>query len=206
MRLTFTLQSAYTGSTYVAGPFNISGRTSGGINYQLSTGVTKTQLTTGHTVDTVYETITGGTIVSTGSCGTSQDWSLTPAPTATPTSTFGYTTLTGVFPFNSNGSAQITITNNSGATKYLWLYMNSTYTNTGTLAGSVTDQTLSETKSINEPITAYNQTELSSSYWVFATGTSHVFTITKTSPNSGGYVGIQYADTTVGTKYNLPAN
>jgi len=74
MRLTFTLQSAYTGSTYVAGPFNISGRTSGGVNYQLSTGVTKTQLTTGHTVDTIYETITGGTIVSTGSCSTSVNW------------------------------------------------------------------------------------------------------------------------------------
>jgi hypothetical protein len=86
MRLTFTLQSAYTGSTYVAGPFNISGRTSGGVNYQLSTGVTKTQLTTGHTVDTIYETITGGTIVSTGSCSTSQAWSLTPTPTPTPTS------------------------------------------------------------------------------------------------------------------------
>jgi len=82
MRLTFTLQSAYTGTTYVAGPFNISGQTSGGVNYQLATGVTKTQLTTGHTVDTVYETITGGTIVSTGTCNTSQPWYIT-APTST---------------------------------------------------------------------------------------------------------------------------
>lgn len=96
MRLTFTLQSAYTGSTYVAGPFNISGRTSGGVNYQLSTGVTKTQLTTGHTVDTIYETITGGTIVSTGSCGTSQDWSLTPPPT---TSTFNFLFEAGSYYF-----------------------------------------------------------------------------------------------------------
>jgi hypothetical protein len=96
MRLTFTLQSAYTGSTYVAGPFNISGRTSGGVNYQLSTGVTKTQLTTGHTVDTIYETITGGTIVSTGSCNTSQPWSLTPPPT---TSTFNFLFESGTYYF-----------------------------------------------------------------------------------------------------------
>jgi len=88
MRLTFTLQSAYTGTTYVAGPFNISGRTSGGVNYQLSTGVTKTQLTTGHTVDTVYETITGGTIVSTGSCNTSVNWTITPPEPVTVTLQF----------------------------------------------------------------------------------------------------------------------
>jgi len=205
MRLTFTLQSAYTGATYVAGPFNISGHTSGGADYQLATGVTKTQLTTGYTIDTVYETITGGTIISTGTCSTSQPWSLTPTPTATPASTFGYSTLTGTYPFNSNGSAQITITNNSGVTKYLWLHMNSTYTSSGTLTGSVTDQSTSESKSINASITSTNQNEYSSAYYVFATGTSHAFTISKTSPSSGGYIDIQYADSTGGTKYNLPA-
>lgn len=118
MRLTFTLQSAYTGTTYVAGPFNISGRTSGGVNYQLSTGVTKTQLTTGHTVDTVYETITGGTIVSTGSCNTSVNWTITPPPPAT--SVLSYTFEGGYYYFTLSEALQdnitITIANVDGHT------------------------------------------------------------------------------------------
>ena len=118
MRLTFTLQSAYTGATYVAGPFNISGRTSGGVNYQLSTGVTKTQLTTGHTVDTIYETITGGTIVSTGSCSTSQPWSLTPPEPLTVTLQFyakdEYTSpkATSLF-YTKNAGSAVYMTNSS---------------------------------------------------------------------------------------------
>ena len=82
MRLTFTLQSAYTGTTYVAGPFNISGTTEAGTTYWLATGVTKTQLTTGHSIDTVYETLTGGTIASTGTCTTTRNWYII-APTST---------------------------------------------------------------------------------------------------------------------------
>jgi hypothetical protein len=74
MQLTFTLQSIYTGATYVAGPFNISGTTDGGTTYELANGVTKSQLITGHTINTTYETLTGGTITSTGTCGTSQSW------------------------------------------------------------------------------------------------------------------------------------
>lgn len=74
MTITFTLQSPYTGATYVAGPFNISGTTSEGNTYWLATGVTKTQLTTGYTLNTTYETLTGGTIQSTGTCNTSQPW------------------------------------------------------------------------------------------------------------------------------------
>jgi hypothetical protein len=76
MRLTFTLQSAYTGATYVAGPFNISGTTSAGTTYWLATGVTKTQLTTGHSINTIYETLTGGTIASTGTCTTTRSWQI----------------------------------------------------------------------------------------------------------------------------------
>ena len=76
MRLTFTLQSAYTGTTYVAGPFNISGTTSAGTTYWLATGVTKTQLTAGYAVDTIYETLTGGTIASTGTCTTTRSWQI----------------------------------------------------------------------------------------------------------------------------------
>jgi hypothetical protein len=108
MRLTFTLQSTYTGATYVAGPFNISGQTSGGVNYQLATGVTKTQLTTGHTVDTVYETITGGTINSTGTCTTTRNWYIT-SPTST--LSFNLTGPTYYFYLSEPLASNITISN-----------------------------------------------------------------------------------------------
>lgn len=74
MDITFTLQSTYTGSTYNAGPFNISGTTCEGTEYILATGVTKNQLITGYTVSTIYETISGGTIASVGTCTTTRNW------------------------------------------------------------------------------------------------------------------------------------
>ena len=80
MNLTFTLQSAYTGATYVAGPFNITGITSDDVAHELATGVTKTELTTGYSINTVFETLTGGTIQSTTTCNTSQTWYVGSAP------------------------------------------------------------------------------------------------------------------------------
>ena len=78
MRITFTLTTTSTD----AGPFNISGTTSGNVTYWIATGVTKTQLIAGHPVDTIYETITGGTIASTGTCTTTDTWLVTnPEPT-----------------------------------------------------------------------------------------------------------------------------
>ena len=85
MRITFTLTGG--SSSTDAGPFNISGTTNSDVTYWIATGVTKTQLTNGYPVDTIYETITGGTIASTGTCTTTDTWSVTPAPTPTPTST-----------------------------------------------------------------------------------------------------------------------
>jgi hypothetical protein len=123
MTLTFTLQSAYTGSTYVAGPFNISGHTSGGADYQLATGITKSQLTTGYSINTVYETITGGTIVSTGTCNTSHTWSLTPAAAAT--STLSYSLAAGVYTFNLTNALNESITISDAAVN---LYTNSSCT------------------------------------------------------------------------------
>ena len=108
MRLTFTLQSAYTGATYVAGPFNISGTTSAGTTYQLATGITKNQLTAGYAVDTTYETLTGGTINSTGTCGTSRNWYITqPAPS---TSILSYDFSGGYYTFNLTEALQDDIT------------------------------------------------------------------------------------------------
>jgi hypothetical protein len=97
MQITFTLSPSYTGATFVAGPFNISGTTSAGTTYWLVTGVTKSQLTTGHTITTPYETLTGGTIASTGTCTTTQPWYVTaPSPTPTPTATESGVPLTSM--------------------------------------------------------------------------------------------------------------
>ena len=87
MVITFTLQAAYSGSTYVAGPFNISGTTNTGTVTQLATGITKTQLLTGHTITGISDATTGGTINSTGTCTNSIPWLANPTPTPTPTST-----------------------------------------------------------------------------------------------------------------------
>jgi hypothetical protein len=89
MNVTFTLTAATSGTT-AAGPFNISGTTSGNTTTELATGITKNQLTTGYTINSVNDAITGGTIASTGSCNTTTTWSViqptpTPTPTATPT-------------------------------------------------------------------------------------------------------------------------
>jgi len=80
MTITFTLTSG--SSSTAAGPFNISGTTSGGgLNIILiATGITKQQLVTGHTVTNVTpENITGGTITSTGTCNTTTTWRIYPA-------------------------------------------------------------------------------------------------------------------------------
>jgi hypothetical protein len=85
MTITFTLASG--SSATAAGPFNISGTTDGGSSNTIliATGITKTQLVTGHTVTNVTpENITGGTIASTGTCTTTTPWYVTPpAETAT---------------------------------------------------------------------------------------------------------------------------
>jgi hypothetical protein len=119
MRLTFTLQSAYTGATYVAGPFNISGTTSAGTTYWLATGVTKTQLSTGHSINTTYETLTGGTIASTGTCTTTRSWTI--APPVAATSTLSYQFSGGIYYFYLSealaDNITITIANVDGFTE-----------------------------------------------------------------------------------------
>ena len=88
MTVTFTLTGGSSSTN--AGPFNISGTTSGGASNTvlIATGITKTQLLTGHTVTNVTpENITGGTITSTGTCTTTTTWSVVPTPTPTPTAT-----------------------------------------------------------------------------------------------------------------------
>jgi hypothetical protein len=90
-QVTFTLNSAYTGTTQ-ADDFTIVAKHSGGspADDTLATGVTKAALIAGVTY-TVADTVTGGTVTSTGVCTNSVTWSglnaappSPPSPTATP--------------------------------------------------------------------------------------------------------------------------
>lgn len=86
--VTFTLNALYTGTTQ-ADNFTIIGQHSGGSpsDTTIATSVTKAQLTAGVTYQ-VADTITGGTVTSTGDCDNSVNWTglnNTPAPTPSPT-------------------------------------------------------------------------------------------------------------------------
>jgi hypothetical protein len=80
MIITLTLQSAYTGNTNI-GPFTVSGTTNGGganaIN--MTTGSIPTaQLINGWSYNDSTDTITGGTIASSGTCNTTVHWTMLP--------------------------------------------------------------------------------------------------------------------------------
>lgn len=86
MLATFYLTGPFSAST-LSTEFTITGQP-GNISH---TGVTKTQLLTGHTIVFV-DTVTGGTVTATNAtcAGTSKNWSViqgTPTPTPTPTAT-----------------------------------------------------------------------------------------------------------------------
>lgn len=74
MVITFTLQAAYSGATYVAGPFNISGTTNTGTVTELANNISKATLLTGYTISNINDATTGGTINSTGTCSNSIPW------------------------------------------------------------------------------------------------------------------------------------
>jgi hypothetical protein len=74
MVITFTLQAAYSGATYVAGPFNISGTTNTGTVTELANNISKATLLTGYTISNINDATTGGTINSTGTCTNSIPW------------------------------------------------------------------------------------------------------------------------------------
>lgn len=90
MQVTFYLTEASANTA--AGPFNISGTTSGGAanTVLIQSGVTKQQLIDGYTEE-IANNITGGTVTSTdGTCNTTDTWSVdelfvTPTPTPLPT-------------------------------------------------------------------------------------------------------------------------
>lgn len=106
MNVTFTLTGG--SASTAAGPFNISGTTDTNVVSQLATGITKDQLLTGHTINSVNDSITGGTIASTGTCTTTANWSVTPS--APLTSTLSYTFEAGQYYFYLTDALQDDIT------------------------------------------------------------------------------------------------
>ena len=146
MQITFTLSPSYTGATYVAGPFNISGTTSAGTTYWLVTGVTKSQLTTGHTITTAYETLTGGTIASTGTCTTTQNWYVTaPTPTPTPTATAGGASLTAVGLQGNYATCTQACTAYNTNPSYTQFYMTTTnFSELASLSGTLYTQNIAD--------------------------------------------------------------
>lgn len=77
MVLIFTLKSLYTGSTYVAGPFDIYATTSGGTTTLIGDNISKSTLSAGVTISGVDDATTGGTIQSVdGTCSNSIQWTL----------------------------------------------------------------------------------------------------------------------------------
>ena len=117
MTVTFTLTSGSSGTS--AGPFNISGTTNANVVSELASGITKAQLTTGHTITGINDAITGGTIASTGTCTNTIPWppeTATPTPTPSPTpvvTSYSYQLGTSVTQSNI-GQACAAITGSGG--------------------------------------------------------------------------------------------
>jgi hypothetical protein len=111
MQVTFYLTEASANTA--AGPFNISGTTSGGAlnTVLIQAGVTKQQLLDGYPKE-VANNITGGTVTSTGAtCNSTDTWSIneifiTPTPTPTPTEEAGGGGAGGRYNCTPSGCAQ----------------------------------------------------------------------------------------------------
>jgi hypothetical protein len=199
MKFTLTLQSAYSGETYSAGPFNISGTTSGGTTYQLATGVTKSQLLTGYTVSTSYETITGGTIQSTGNyCVNSQTYYINELGTVTLSTSFGS------YPISTPGyDAEVLLTNNSGGVLYVYVWTNTASANSGTLSDYFTIHG-SFSINLNYSIISNGYDAYSYGYDTIPDGETRSITIVKGSYDpSGPLVRLAVSKTAGGTKTNL---
>lgn len=102
MQVTFYLTEASANTA--AGPFNISGTTSGGAanTVEIQANVSKATLLTGYTEE-IANNITGGTVTSTdGTCNTTDTWSIDEifAGLAPATSILTYTFGGGQYTFN----------------------------------------------------------------------------------------------------------
>jgi hypothetical protein len=112
MQVTFYLTEASANTA--AGPFNISGTTSGGAanTVEIQTNVSKAVLLTGYTEE-IANNITGGTVTSTdGTCNTTDTWSIDEIYTGLvpETSTLSYTFYGGIYDFTLTEALQDDIT------------------------------------------------------------------------------------------------
>ena len=122
MQVTFYLTQASANTA--AGPFNISGTTSGGAlnTVEIQAGVSKATLLTGYTEE-IANNITGGTVTSTGAtCNTTDTWSINEIYTGLvpETATLSYMFQAGSYSFELSEALQdditITIANVDGHT------------------------------------------------------------------------------------------
>ena len=168
MTVKFTLTAETSGTTQ-SGDYRISGTTDGGAlnGVFIASGITREQLTTGHTVTGISDSITGGTITSTGSesggfCTNSIIWYADGGSGAE-----GTARVACQLQYDSVGSGDIiTVSNNT--------------TGTGTIS----------TITSSNGITVYGNTKC---YVADPDGTSVTFTVQKTSGNllqarENGYV------------------
>jgi hypothetical protein len=114
MQVTFYLTQASANTA--AGPFNISGTTSGGAanTVEIQAGVSKATLLTGYTEE-IANNITGGTVTSTGAtCNTTDTWSIDELYTGLvpETSILSYTFEGGFYYFSLSEALQDDITIN----------------------------------------------------------------------------------------------
>lgn len=137
------MPSIYSGATYIAGPFNISGITWEGEVFSLGQNITKTELLSGYTLS-VDNKLTGGTIVSVGFCDNGTNWTLpitpSPTPTLTNTPTNTVTPTITVSPTNTVTPTN-TPTNTITPTPSITMTNTSTVTPTITTTPSVTPTT-----------------------------------------------------------------
>jgi hypothetical protein len=208
MTITFTLTSG--SSATAAGPFNISGTTSGGgLNTVLiATGVTKTQLLTGHTVTNVTpENITGGTITSIGTCNTTTNWYTTPTPTPTGTPLAEILTVTsGTYPASGGSGVSVQGTIRvTGGNVNLWAKHVSGGNSSGTsnFSGTFNSVTVTGTYTImasGQPGWTNSGGTTSSGYVTLTPG-DYDFTITKSDNlTSGATVSVSWSTGTIGNQ------
>jgi hypothetical protein len=112
MQVTFYLTQASANTA--AGPFNISGTTSGGAanTVEIQAGVSKATLLTGYTEE-IANNITGGTVTSTGAtCNTTDTWSVNELYTGLipETSILSYSFEGGTYYFSLTEALQDNIT------------------------------------------------------------------------------------------------
>jgi hypothetical protein len=86
MNIKLSIGGVYSGSSYIAGPFDISGVTWEGDVLLLAQDIKKQQLLSGYTM-VVDDKLTGGTLSSVGFCDNSVHWTLPITPSPTPTNT-----------------------------------------------------------------------------------------------------------------------